>query len=261
MNNGSLKNISTSNNTEAPRILIVGATSGMAQAWARLKAEQKAKMVLVGRNAEKLKTLKQDLLVRGAQQVEVVIADLAQLDLLEETLQKAQQHLPVWDLALIAQGTLPPQALCEKDAQLMTLAIHENFISPALCAQSISQKMPAHQGCTIVVITSVAADRGRQSNFVYGSAKAGLSTYLSGLRNCLYPQGVRVLEIKPGFVDTPMTAHLPKNALFATPQDIALGIEKALKRDDTSVYLPWFWQWIMLIIKSIPEFIFMRLKL
>jgi short-subunit dehydrogenase len=113
----------------------------------------------------------------------------------------------------------------------------------------------------ITVISSVAGDRGRQSNYIYGSAKAGLSVYLDGLRNRLYSAGVAVVTIKPGFVDTPMTAHLKKGFLFASPEKVARDILRAIEKRKCVVYTPWFWRWIMFVIKSIPETIFRKLKL
>ena len=109
---------------------------------------------------------------------------------------------------------------------------------------------------TLAVISSVAGDRGRKSNYVYGASKAALDTFLSGLRNRVDRAGVQVLTIKPGFVATRMTAHIPKNRLFATPEQVAHGILKAIRKRKDVVYVPWFWRPIMTIIKSVPERIF-----
>jgi len=114
---------------------------------------------------------------------------------------------------------------------------------------------------TIAVITSVAGDRGRQSNYVYGSAKGMVSTFLQGLRNRLYRAGINILDIKPGFVDTPMTIDFKKGPLWVSPEKIAEGIVEAIDKQKTEVYLPWFWKFIMLIIKLIPESIFRKMKL
>jgi decaprenylphospho-beta-D-erythro-pentofuranosid-2-ulose 2-reductase len=113
----------------------------------------------------------------------------------------------------------------------------------------------------IIGISSVAGDRGRQSNYYYGSAKAGLSAYLSGLRNRLSGQGVHVMTVKPGFVDTAMTYGLEGMFLVASPEDIGRQIVRAVGKRRNTVYLPWFWRYIMLIIRHIPEFVFKRLKL
>ena len=116
------------------------------------------------------------------------------------------------------------------------------------------------KGC-IAVVTSVAGDRGRQSNFIYGAAKAMVSTYLQGLRGRLFPHNVAIVDIKPGFVDSPMTAHLPKGALWAQPDQIAQRIVRAVEKKRTTIYTPGFWRLIMIIVCSVPEFIFKRLKL
>ena len=115
-------------------------------------------------------------------------------------------------------------------------------------------------GC-IAVISSVAGDRGRQSNYIYGTAKGALTLFLQGLRNRLARSNVQVLTLKPGFVDTPMTAHLKKGLLFVSPETIAKGILRSIQKKKNEVYLPWFWYFIMKIIKTIPEFIFKRMKL
>ena len=112
-----------------------------------------------------------------------------------------------------------------------------------------------------MVISSVAGDRGRQSNYVYGSAKAAVTTFLQGLRNRLHPAGVQVLTVKPGFVDTPMTSAFPKGPLWASPEQIARGIHRAIQKRKDVVYLPGFWRLIMRVIREIPEAVFKRLSL
>jgi short-subunit dehydrogenase len=114
---------------------------------------------------------------------------------------------------------------------------------------------------TLAAISSVAGDRGRQSNYIYGTTKAALSTFLQGLRNRLSSKNVHVLTIKPGFVDTPMTAHLKRGLLFATPEKVAQDIIRAIAGKKSVLYTPWFWRWIMLAIKMIPETIFRKLRL
>lgn len=140
-------------------------------------------------------------------------------------------------------------------------AIGVNFVSAASLLSHLANLMEKRRGGTIAVISSVAGDRGRQSNYVYGAAKAGLSAFASGLRNRLQKSGVSVVTIKPGFVDTPMTAHVKKGPLFATPEAVARGIVKAIDRRKDVVYVPGFWRPIMWLIRSIPERIFKRLSL
>jgi NAD(P)-dependent dehydrogenase (short-subunit alcohol dehydrogenase family) len=163
------------------------------------------------------------------------------------------------DVVLIAHGTLPDQSACNASVELAMHEFATNGTSTiALCA-ALALRLQA--GATLAVISSVAGDRGRASNYLYGSAKAAVSAYLSGLGQRLRPSGINVLTIKPGFVDTPMTAAFKKGALWATPAQIAKGIERAVDRRKPVAYLPSFWWAIMMIIKNIPEFVFRRIKL
>jgi len=163
---------------------------------------------------------------------------------------------------LIAHGTLPDQQACAASAGLTLQEIQTNAISTIALLTHVANYFEQQGSGSIAVISSVAGDRGRQSNYVYGSAKAMVSTFLQGLRNRLQFSGVHVLTIKPGFVDTPMTAHItPKGKLWAQPQDIAKGIVRALNKQQDVVYLPWIWRYIMLIIQHLPEFLFKRLRL
>jgi short-subunit dehydrogenase len=164
-------------------------------------------------------------------------------------------------VALIAHGTLPDQKACEASVELLQQEIDNNGLSVvALCTRLANLMEPRGQG-TIAVISSVAGDRGRQSNYVYGAAKGMVTRFLQGLRNRLARKGVQVLTIKPGFVDTPMTAAFPKGLLWAKPESVAQGIVAAVDRKKDVVYLPGFWCLIMMIIRHIPEFIFKKLSL
>jgi short-subunit dehydrogenase len=137
-----------------------------------------------------------------------------------------------------------------------------DFTSPVLLSQAIALRLAASQGSgTLAVIGSVAGDRGRQSNYAYGAAKGGLAVFLAGLRNRMFPRGVHVLTVKPGFVDTPMTAEVRKNALFATPDRVAGDILHAVARSKNEIYTPGYWRVIMAIIRAVPERIFKKLKL
>jgi short-subunit dehydrogenase len=128
-------------------------------------------------------------------------------------------------------------------------------------AAAVARQMETQGRGTLAVISSVAGDRGRASNYVYGAAKAAVSTYLSGLRQRLSPRGVNVLTVKPGFVDTPMTASFKKGLLWAKPEHVARGIVHAIDKRRAVVYLPWFWAAIMAVIRGIPEFVFRRVQL
>jgi short-subunit dehydrogenase len=156
---------------------------------------------------------------------------------------------------------LGDQRAAELDFKLAELTYKTNLLSVVSMLTPVAAYFAAEKRGTIAVISSVAGDRGRQSNFIYGSAKGGLSLYLEGLRNRLHPSGVRVLTIKPGFVDTPMTAHLRRGALFASPERVATDISRAIERGRSVLYTPAFWFWIMAAIRLTPEVLFKRLKL
>lgn len=243
------------------KIVIFGATSAIAQACARIWAGRKDALFLVGRNAERLEAVAADLKVRGASRVEFLAHDLADLEAHERLVARADEALGGVDVALVAHGTLGDQTLLRQDVSMAVEAIGVNFVSAASLLSHLANLMEKRRGGTIAVISSVAGDRGRQSNYVYGAAKAGLSAFASGLRNRLQKSGVSVVTVKPGFVDTPMTAHVKKGPLFATPEAVARGIVKAIDRRKDVVYVPGFWRPIMWLIRSIPERIFKRLSL
>jgi decaprenylphospho-beta-D-erythro-pentofuranosid-2-ulose 2-reductase len=243
------------------KILIIGATSAIAQAFARICAQKGGQLFLVARNPEKLQVLAADLKVRGATVAGILAVDANALDQHEAIVSAATENLKGLDTVLIAHGSLPDQKKAERDFKIAGQEYKTNFLSVVSMLTPIADFFEKQQHGVIAVISSVAGDRGRQSNYIYGSAKAGLSVYLDGLRNRLYHNGVAVVTIKPGFVDTPMTAHLKKGFLFASPEKVAQDIFRAVDKKKCVVYTPWFWRWIMFIIKSIPETIFRRLKL
>ena len=243
------------------KMLIIGATSEIAQATAKLFAQQHDALFLVGRNADKLEAIAADLKVRGADQVDYMALDLNEFDKHLAMIEQADQCLEGIDTVLIAHGTLDDQKACEQDYVKTEQALRTNFLSVVSLLTPIANRLEKqHYGC-IAVISSVAGDRGRQSNYIYGTAKGGLTLFLEGLRNRLHSANVCVLTIKPGFVDTPMTASFKKGALWAKPESVARGIYRAIKRRKNNVYLPWFWWPIMIIIRLIPEAIFKRMKL
>jgi short-subunit dehydrogenase len=188
-------------------------------------------------------------------------ADLNDFDLHEAIIAKAVESMGGLDIVLIAHGTLSDQKACEADRRLAELEFRTNCLSVISLLAPIADLFERQGGGCIAVISSVAGDRGRGSNYVYGAAKGAVSLFLQGLRNRLHPKGVHVLTIKPGYVDTPMTAHLENNALFARPEDIARGIHRAIARKKDVVYLPSFWRFVMAIVRHIPEPFFKRLRL
>ena len=243
-------------------ILMIGATSAIAEATARRFAATGARFYLVGRNADRLAAIARDLEIRSGQPVTSESLDLDQLDQHPALLERASQALGGIDVALIAHGTLPDQAACQQSVAMTLAALHTNAISVISLATLLANDFERRGRGTLIAISSVAGERGRQSNYVYGAAKGMVSLFLQGLRNRLFKAGVRVITVKPGFVDTPMTAAFEKSGLlWAQPDQIAQGIVAAVERGRDEVYLPWFWRWIMLIIRHIPETVFKRLKL
>lgn len=243
------------------KIVIVGATSAIAEATARIYASRGARLFLVARNQQRLADIVKDLKVRGADDVQTAGLDVNAVELHGAVLARAWDFLGTPDVLLLAHGTLPDQHACEASVPTATAEFTTNATSTiALLTDAANRMQLARHGC-IAVIASVAGDRGRASNYLYGAAKAAVITFLSGLRQRLHRQGVNVLTIKPGFVDTPMTRNFEKGLLWAQPEAVARGIVKAIDKRKAVIYLPWFWRGIMLVIKHVPEFAFKRIKL
>jgi len=243
------------------RTLVIGATSAIAEATERLLAARGDALYLVGRDEKTLGEIGADLTVRGAPRVATESLDANDLSAHEAMLQRAESFLGVIDIALIAYGTLPDQKRCESSVELTVRELHTNAISVVALLTRLANRMEQRRAGIIAVISSVAGDRGRGSNYVYGSAKALVTTFLSGLRQRLRPCGVAVVTIKPGFVDTPMTTAFRKGVLWVKPERIARGIVRALERTCSTVYLPWFWRPIMFVVRALPESVFIRLPL
>lgn len=164
------------------------------------------------------------------------------------------------DRVLIAYGTLPVQADVERDPRAAAKALHTNFVSPAVLLNGLAERLDP--GSAVAVITSVAGERGRQSNYVYGAAKGGLSRFVEGLRHRLAPRNIRVIDVRPGFVDTPMTDGIAKGGpLWAKPERVARDIQRALEKRNGAIHTPWFWGLIMAIVTRVPARIFHKTKL
>jgi len=243
------------------KILIIGATSAIAQATAQRYAAAGARLYLLARDPDRLDTLAQTLRARGASSVDWAEFDADDIDSHAEVLDTAIADLDGFDIALVAYGTLGHQAASQASVELTLQQLHTDAISVIALLTRLANYCESLQYGTLAVITSVAGDRGRQSNYVYGTAKAAVSTFLQGLRNRLYHRGVHVVTIKPGFVDTPMTAGYNKGVLWATPEQVAVGIENAIERKRNVAYVPGWWRLIMLGVQLMPEAIFKRLKL
>ena len=244
------------------QVLVIGAGSAIAEATARIYAGRGDRLFLVARDAVRLDIVADDLRVRSAEQVDVLVADLTDHDRHAEIIAAAMDAMPELDIVLVAHGILPDQENCQQNVEDTLYSIDVNFLSVVALLTPLANQLEERAKGTVAVISSVAGDRGRQSNYVYGSAKSGLNAFLQGMRNRLSKSAVHVLTIKPGFVDTPMTAHIPERGiLWAQPEDVAAGIVKAIDKRRNVVYLPGFWALIMLIVRSIPETIFKKLSL
>lgn len=243
------------------KILIIGATSAMAESAARLWAQRGDYLFLVARNADKLGAVADDLRTRGGPRVVTHVMDVNDTAAHQSMLERAEAALGGVDVVLVAHGTLPDQQACARSVPLTLQEIGTNALSTIALLTLVANRFEARGSGLIAVISSVAGDRGRQSNYVYGSAKAMVSTFASGLRQRLARAGVAVLTIKPGFVDTPMTAAFPKGPLWARADEVGAAIVRRCDGAGGVAYLPRFWFWIMLVIKHVPEWLFKRMSL
>lgn len=243
------------------RVVILGATSAIAEAAARLWAREGAHLVLVARNAERLGAITDDLRVRGAAAVHTVVLDLATADAGRE-LDGFARLAGAIDVVLLAYGVLGDQAAAEQDPAVAKNILEADFLSAAAWCLAAANHLAARRAGVLVVIGSVAGDRGRMSNYIYGAAKGGLGILVQGIAHRLAPTGARAVLIKPGLVDTPMTAHMaPGGILWSRPEVVAAAIRKAAERGGPVVYAPWWWRFVMLIIRLVPSSILHKTKL
>jgi short-subunit dehydrogenase len=243
------------------KILVLGATSAIAHETIKHFAAEGAAFYLVARNQSKLDAVKDDLQVRGAVQVETHILDMNNLDQHQAMFDAAVAALDGIDAVLLAHGTLGVQEETQASVAATLDILNTNFMSYASILTIIANYMEEQRRGVIAVISSVAGDRGRQTNYIYGTAQGAKRIFSEGLRSRLAKKGVHVLTIKPGQISTPMTADLPKSPLFVETEVVGRSIYKAMKAGKNEIYSPWFWRYIMWIIKSIPEPVYKRLGL
>ena len=243
------------------RILILGATSAIAQAYARRRALG-CDFILAARHEDRLAAVAADLKACGASSAEIFVADLAAMDRIEEAASGLRTRFGAIDEVVVAYGVLGEQAAAEQDLAQARVLIDNNFTSAALWVLALLKGRSENAPITIVGIGSVAGDKGRASNFLYGSAKAAFDRFLEGLQHKYDGSAVRIVRVKPGFVDTPMTAGIAKGGpLWATSDHVAADIARAVEKGRRVVYTPWFWWAIMMIIRHLPWFVFRRLKI
>ena len=242
-------------------ILIVGATSSIARSLALQLAQQGNRLFLAGRDSVEVERIAQDLTIRANVFTAWGTLDVTNDDHHPAFLDQVLTQMGQLDGVIISCGELGDQTDAQQDIHHAHRIIHSNYTGVVSLLTPIANHLEKQQHGFIIGIASVAGDRGRQSNYVYGSAKGALSLFLQGLRNRLAKANVHVLTVKPGFVDTKMTFGKPGMFLVAHPDQVATAILNALDQKKNIAYVPWFWWGIMTIIRSVPEFIFKRLSL
>lgn len=249
-------------NAATETVLILGATSAMAEHAARVHAQRGDRLILVARRADALETVADDLRVRGQVEVETFVADLSQPGSLEGGAKAWLASLGRLDRAYVFYGELGDQAAAERDIEAARRLIQINYTSAAEWVLALANVFEGQGAGRLVVITSVAADRGRMSNYVYGSAKAGISTLVQGLDHRLSKVGARAVSLKFGFVISPMTAGMNRSGpLWIGAAEAGRLAVRSGDKQRGVVYAPWFWRFIMLIIRLVPTPIFNRTKL
>jgi short-subunit dehydrogenase len=243
------------------RILVFGSTSAICHEVLKLYAVEGAHIFLVARNPEKLAAIADDLVARGAVVVGSAVYDFNDWQQHENSVLEAVKRLGAIDIAIIAHGSLPDQLKCETAAAPLMACMEDNFTSAAIILQAAARQLELQGSGTLAMVSSVAGDRGRKSNYMYGAAKAGIDTLLQGLQGRFSGSDVKVVNIKPGMIITPMTAHMQHGAIWATPASIAPGIHRAIANGKRVCYLPGYWRFIMLVIRCLPTSVLARLPI
>ena len=245
------------------RALILGARSAIAQALARRLAAQGWDLVLAARNSIELEPVASDIMLRHDCAVSLWEFDALAYEEMESLPARLESEIGPFQIAVLVFGYLGNAQECRSQTMEMEKTMATNFTGAAICLQHLANHFEgrAERGTGIIGISSVAGDRGRQSNYVYGASKGGLSLFLQGLRNRLSRTGVHVMTVKPGFVDTPMTEGIEGMFLVATPERVADDILRAFEDGRDVLYTPWFWRYIMLAIRLVPERLFKKLSL
>jgi decaprenylphospho-beta-D-erythro-pentofuranosid-2-ulose 2-reductase len=246
---------------DVQRVLAFGGTSVIAQAVLRRLAAQGAAVCMVGRNADRLQIVADDLAARGSSRAVYRVIDFRDYSAYDMIVSEAAEQLGGLDLVIVAHGQLSDQARSRRDVTYMVDQLHVNLVSAVVAVGVAADRFEAQGSGTIIVLGSVAGDRGRRSNYVYGSAKAALAAFSEGVRHRLRPSGARVILVKPGLVDTPMTSRLKKNPLYATPDRVASDVLGAIRDGRDVVYSPFWWRYVMAAIRALPGWIFLRLPL
>ena len=243
------------------RLLLLGATSAIARATALELARKGCVLSLAGRSSPEIEAMASDLRVRLQATVFTNPFDATDYGAHSSLMEQVTQQMGGLDGAFIFFGDLGDPELSRQEFAEAQRVVAVNYLGAVSVLTPLANHFEARGGGAIVGVSSVAGDRGRQSNYVYGSAKAALSTFLQGLRNRLAGSNVQVLTVKPGLVDTPMTYGSGKTRLMASPERVARDLVASVEKGKDVVYLPWYWRWIMAGVKALPEGVFKRLKL
>lgn len=246
------------------RILVLGATSGIAEASIRIWASRGEDLFLIARNPERLAAVAADARVRGAGYVDTAVADLDQTQQHPELLAHAINSLGGLDVAYLAMGVLGNQPQAERNFAEAAHILHSNLTAPASLLTWLANYCAQRHAGTLAVLSSVAGERGRKSNYVYGSSKAGLTAFVDGLRNRVDREGVKVITVKPGPVKTAMTEGMKGESRFADVNKVAATIVKAIDKGPKGpdvLYVPAIWRLIMAAIRAIPEGRFKKMDL
>lgn len=245
------------------KIVVIGATSAIAEHCCRLWLQSAGvQLTLVARDAAKAERIAADLRVRSpASAIDVITMDFLDTDAIRRLAQSSAASGSI-DIVLIAHGVLSAQSVCESDLAACREALEVNAVSPALFAEAFAGELAKQGKGTICIIGSVAGDRGRKANYVYGSSKGLLSRYAEGMEHRFAGTGVRVVLAKPGPTDTPMAAALKaQGRRLASVEGVARDIVRAIAKGKPVVYAPWQWRWIMMIVRHLPRFVFNRLNI
>jgi short-subunit dehydrogenase len=243
------------------RILVFGATSAICHEVLKLYAAQGASFFLVARNSDKVAAIADDLQARGASVVATRCYDFNDWHQHEDAVSQGAQSLGEIDIAIVAHGSLPEQAACESSSVALKACMDDNFTSAAIVAEACAQQLSRQGRGTLAVVSSVAGDRGRKSNYAYGAAKAGIDALLQGLQGRFAGSAVNIVNIKPGMIISPMTAHMQHGAIWATAADIAPAIQSAINSGRRVCYVPGYWRLIMFIIRTLPTAVLARLPI
>lgn len=243
------------------KAVIVGATRGMGRALARRLAERGAALFLLGRDPDELRASARDLQARGARgRVGTAVLELGAVDAIAPALDAADRALGAFDTLVVTAGDFAAQDRLARDPERLARLLHVNFTATVALCQMAAERLAARGGGTICAFSSVAGDRARRSNYLYGAAKAGLTAFLDGLGLAYAERGVRVVCAKPGFVRTGMTAGLPAPPFAGDPDPVARRVLRAMERGRPVVYAPAIWRWVMLAIRALPRAVMRRVR-